>query len=34
MKMPSDRWRRSITTDVAVLVMQGAFLIALHFILH
>jgi hypothetical protein len=23
MKMPSDRWRRSITTGVAVLAMQG-----------
>jgi hypothetical protein len=34
MKMPSDRWRRSITTGVAVLAMQGTFLIALHFVLH
>jgi hypothetical protein len=34
MKMPSDRWRRSIATGVAVLTMQAAFLIALHFILH
>jgi hypothetical protein len=33
MKMPSDRWRRSITTGVAVLAMQAAFLIALHFVL-
>jgi hypothetical protein len=33
MKMPSDRWRRSITTGVAALAMQAAFLIALHFVL-
>ena len=34
MKMPSDRPRHSITAGVAVLAMQAAFLIALHFILH
>jgi low affinity Fe/Cu permease len=34
MKMPSDRWLLSIITGVAVLAMQGAFLIALHLILH
>jgi hypothetical protein len=32
MKMPSDRWL--LSTGVAVLATQGAFLIALHFILH
>jgi hypothetical protein len=31
--MPSDRWRRSIITGAAILAMQAAFLIALHFVL-
>jgi hypothetical protein len=34
MTMPLDRWRRSITTGVAVLDLQATFLIALRFILH
>jgi hypothetical protein len=28
------KWRHSITIGAAILAMQGAFLIALHFLLH